>query len=313
MAEKRFISRRITESDKIRELANAGKLLPVTLYTFLLPYLDREGRMNANPLLLKGGLFEGYAWTIEELERAVHDLASVGLVRLYSNGRFGHLIQYEKFLTSEGGFNNPHANEAASELPGPDDAGSAPVQRTSSPASPVSDDAPAVPMQGSGNVAAMSGQGVGLHRVRDRDREGVRENPLSAGADDLEVPKPVPKNPGNKKPGIRSIDQPFVDAWNEHRGMLSRVLTVDKERARNLDRLRRELGDEALSTFIDAVKQVSTEKTYLEGGYGFGNLLTGGKVVNWAEKWRSGGGLSEGNRKLAATAAQVAKAIGGME
>src|SRR5690625_2540037 len=84
MAEKRFIARRITESDKIRSLANDGRLLPITLYTFLLPYLDREGRMNANPMVLKGGLFEGYAWTLEELEDALHDLAAVGLIHLYS-------------------------------------------------------------------------------------------------------------------------------------------------------------------------------------------------------------------------------------
>lgn len=138
MAEKRFIGRRITESDRIRQLANEGKLLATTLYAFFIPYLDSSGRMNANPLLLKGGMFEGYDWTVEQLEDAVTDLGRVGLVRLYQNGKFGHLIQYEKFLTADGGFNKPHDREPDSDLPGPDDAGSTPVITPERPRTPTS-------------------------------------------------------------------------------------------------------------------------------------------------------------------------------
>lgn len=119
-----MIHRRITESDKVRSLANAGKYRACFYYTAFLAYLDKAGRMNANPLLLKGSLFEGYADTVEEITAALHDLARVGLVRLYANGRHEYLMQYEKFLTEDGGFNTPHQREPASQLPGPDDDGS---------------------------------------------------------------------------------------------------------------------------------------------------------------------------------------------
>lgn len=124
MAEKRFIARRITESDKIRSLANEGKLLATSVYMWLLPYTDRAGRINANAYYLKGGIFQGYGFTLEELTAAVDDLARVGLVHLYGNGRHDRIIQYAKFHVDDGGFNKPHDREAASTLPGPDDAGS---------------------------------------------------------------------------------------------------------------------------------------------------------------------------------------------
>lgn len=124
MAEKRFIARRITESDKIRILANEGKLLATSVYMWLLPYTDRAGRINANAYYLKGGIFQGYGFTLEELTAAIDDLARVGLVHLYSNGRHDRIIQYAKFHVDDGGFNKPHEREAASTFPGPDDAGS---------------------------------------------------------------------------------------------------------------------------------------------------------------------------------------------
>lgn len=130
MAEKRFIARRITESDKIRILANEGKLLATSVYMWLLPYTDRAGRINANAYYLKGGVFQGYGFTLEELTAAIDDLARVGLVHLYSNGRHDRIIQYAKFHVDDGGFNKPHEREAASTFPGPDDAGSVSITTT---------------------------------------------------------------------------------------------------------------------------------------------------------------------------------------
>ena len=124
MAEKRFIHRRFLESDKIRQLANEGKERACFYYAAFLAHFDSAGRMNANPLLLKGGLLEGYTVTADEIGDALVDLARVGLVILYRNGRHEWLIQCTKFLVEDGGFNRPHPKEPASTIPGPNDDGS---------------------------------------------------------------------------------------------------------------------------------------------------------------------------------------------
>lgn len=124
MAEKRFISKRLTESEKFRRLANERCDLACILYQAHFPHLDRDGRMKANPTGLASTIWEGYAYTPGEIDKALHDMARVGLVYLYSNGRHSHIVQYTKFLASDGGFNTPHPKEPVSDLPGPFDAGS---------------------------------------------------------------------------------------------------------------------------------------------------------------------------------------------
>ena len=115
MAQKRMISKRVTESDKIISLR--GKNIARFLYTALLPYTDKLGRINVNPAGLKGTIFEPFEWTVDEIEEALADLAAVGLIQLYSTPKHALLAEYTQFEK----FNKPHANEADSTYPGPED------------------------------------------------------------------------------------------------------------------------------------------------------------------------------------------------
>lgn len=255
MAEKRFIARRITESDKIRTLANNGKLLATTLYAFLLPYLDTSGRMNANPLLLKGGLFEGYTFTVDELEEAIRDLARVGLIRLYSNGRFGHLIQYDKFLAKEGGFNTPHPKEPESELPGPNDAGSKPVINPAGSLEAAESPSSTGPEHSREEAGKKPGNVQGEVKVKREIEIEVKD--LSADADD----SPEPETPNTTFEALAEI-------WNAHSGNLRKVR--DLEAAKNnpdLQRLAKAFlkrhGARAEELFTVGIAAVTTDPHWL--------------------------------------------------
>lgn len=175
MAEKRFISQRVTESDKIRQLANEGKTLACFLYTALLPRLDSAGRMNANAAGLKATVFEGYIWTTEEIEGAIRDMARVGLVKLYSNGKFSAVIQYEKFHLDDGGFNKPHHREPPTGLPGPRDKGSTKIEVEGEPSPNIGGNVglnvhPNIDPNISLNVAGQGSPNIGGQEQSSRDK-----------------------------------------------------------------------------------------------------------------------------------------------
>lgn len=118
MAQWRPLHRRITQSDKAYELANDPGAL--WLYCALLPHTDKEGRVNANPHHILGGILEGWPYTPEQIERWLLELARVGLIELYRNGRRSHIAQFTKFQEMA----KPDKREPASDLPGPTDEGS---------------------------------------------------------------------------------------------------------------------------------------------------------------------------------------------
>lgn len=335
MAEKRFLSRRITDSDKIRALANEQKFLATSLYTWLLPYTDRAGRVNANGYYLLGGILQGYAITLDQLTAALQDLARVGLVHLYANGRYDRIIQYAKFHVDDGGFNKPHDREAASSLPGPDDAGSTSITTVGTGTGEVRDEVrdqvrTLVANPAKTRSTPPPGQGPGELKVEiELEVETEIEKEPSSISAERQPPSPqlveaeprrelsrsskaIQKGKARDLNAVRAIDQPFVDAWNENRGPLPSVLSLDQGRRRHLDKLRAELGDEALDVFTDATKQLAREPFYRQKGYGLTQLLAAGNLLTWAEKWRSTGGMSDQDRRLADKARAVADAIGGL-
>jgi hypothetical protein len=279
MAEKRMIHRRIVESDKLRALANAGKYRACFYYAAFLAYYDRAGRMNANPMLLKGSLFEGYDITVADIEESLRDLADVGLVKLYRNGRHDWLIQCEKFLKDDGGFNTPHPKEPPSALPGPEDAGSA--LRTA-PA-PIPETTGKIP----GNVPGE----IEVYRDRDRDTE-IEVNHSSPAA-----------TRENRYLGLVAI-------WNQHRGPLPAVEKLTAKRRALLKTLIADHGDDAETELADATRAVAGSQFWISRQYGFNNLLAGDKVTNYAEQWRAGAvQLGEGNIRMAAQVSRWAAAL----
>jgi hypothetical protein len=282
MAEKRFIHRRFLESEKIRQLANEGKERACFYYGAFLAHFDREGRMNANPLLLKGSLLEGYTVTVEEIGDALFDLARVGLVILYENGRHSWLIQCTKFLVEDGGFNRPHPKEPPSTLPGPDDAGS--ELRVIPPPGP----------EGSGKVPGsvrgeveVYGKGKGKGKVKEE---------LSSAS-----------------PTRADNHQGLADIWNCNRGVLPECEVINDTRARGFDRLLKDFGDGAFARFAAATQHVAADPYWQQQGYNIDNLLKPGRVLEKSEKHTANRGMSAGDRKLATTAATIARAIGGLD
>lgn len=282
MAEKRMIHRRIVESDKLRTLANAGKYRACFYYAAFLAYYDRLGRMNANPMLLKGSLFEGYDVTVTDIEESLQDLASVGLVKLYRNGRHEWLIQCEKFLKEDGGFNTPHPKEPPSSIPGPEDAGSA--LRT----------APAPAPEVAGKIPGIVRADLKVYREIDREIE-VEKTLLSTSS-------------------TRAPDLSFVEAWNEHRGHLPGIRSLDAKRKRGLKALHDEHGTDALALFTDATRAVALDDYWVQKQYGIDNLLKPGRVLEKAEKYRAGGvQLGDANLRMATQVARWSDALDALD
>jgi hypothetical protein len=120
MAQRRMVSRRATQSDKMLALGRNDTAR--WFWSALLAYTDRDGRLNASPITLKSGIFEGYPYTPAEIAAALDALADVGLVKLYRTKRHDLVLQYERFSD----FNTPHKSEPKSDFPSPTASGSSP-------------------------------------------------------------------------------------------------------------------------------------------------------------------------------------------
>lgn len=323
MAKWRPLHQNITRSDKMLSLANNGDYFAMNLYQNLLPYTDRAGRLNAHPLALLGSIFEGYPYTAEQIEAGLDALNRVGLIIRYHTDRQRYLVEYTNFEA----MNVFDKREAKSQLPGPSDEGSTivPPDPTGSTENPKETTGAAQEVPGSPRPlhVHVHGDTTSTSTPTEHTLSEAETNPPASElveAQPRQDAQPPPTSPNGKAktrgdPTVRAIDQPYVDAWNDNRGPLPRILTVGRERERALDRLRRELGDEALELFRDATRQVAMERSYRERGYGIGHLLSGGgdgKVLKWAEKYRANRGLTDADRRLADKAAKVADAIGGI-
>ena len=79
----------------------------------MLPHLDIEGRLEANPKIIKGNITTLLGYTPSQIQQCLDDMHSVGLITLYTvNG--AQLLEYTKFAE----FQNLQENrEAKSEIP----------------------------------------------------------------------------------------------------------------------------------------------------------------------------------------------------
>jgi len=144
----------------------------------------------------------------------------------------------------------------------------------------------------------------------DEHEEGLQ--PLSAKPtreDTLTIYSNGQANPPTKVAGFTDA---FLEIWNDNCGALPVVRIATAARRKKFAKLRRELGAEAEQIFRAAARQVAGDPYWVEKGYGLDNLLVEGRVVEKAEKFAAGGGLSAGDRKLAGTAKAIADAIGGL-
>lgn len=134
MAEGRMLSKRISRSFKVSTLNSDTARL---FFTWLIPYLDVEGRIEADPLLIKADLFPLLDHiTVRVINRILRELSDAGLIILYEcNGR--KYLQLEQFETFQKNLRKDR--EAPSRIPPPSsgvtpdllrsDAGPTPAQR----------------------------------------------------------------------------------------------------------------------------------------------------------------------------------------
>lgn len=280
MARGRMLDRAFTKSKKINALHRDHRLA----YAMILPYLDKEGRINAENIVLKANVFRWSDYTLDEIAAAVKAIAEVGLARLYADDDNAAILEFTNFLEH----NSPNKKEAASEFPSPD-----------------SDGVRAVPMQSTGNARAMPVENVNVNvNVNDNENETLVTPEITVSRPALAATPPR----ASHDPGM------FIEAWNANRGRLPAVTALNSKRRSAIRALVKEHGpDPALELLRDAARAVATDDFWLTRQYGFDNLLTGGKVLARAEQWRAGGTqLSAGNAKLATTAMSVANAIGGL-
>lgn len=253
MAQKRMLSKRVTESDKI--IALEGNNLARFLYTALLPHTDKAGRVTANPLGLKGTIFEAFEYTVEDITGALQALSDVGLLVIYRTKRRQLVAEYVRFTE----FNSPHKNEADSNFSGPREDGSEAVQDVYEAASLQRPDA----------LREDSGKPSEKLPVRGKEWRGEEESPKEIPPlrdtpqfDAKLVERPVPPNP---LPITRVLDEarvvPDGDAPPEYRDYVHAWLHA-------------RIADIDASDMSDAVKRYTRKTAERNAGR---RIKTGGK------------------------------------
>lgn len=159
MARGRMLDKSFVKSQKLNQLTRDQRLA----YAMILPFLDREGRTVAEPIVLKALVFRWSDFTIDEIADAVAAMARVELVSLYADRDNSAIIQFVRFEE----FNSPNSKEAKSDLPGPDDPNAQEVRDER--IAPLLTPAPASPVHGTGNARAMQVEN-GTERNVERQR-----------------------------------------------------------------------------------------------------------------------------------------------
>lgn len=280
MASRRMISTSLGDSEKFARLKNDTHRLA---YVLLVTWADAEGRYLADSVSLRGKLYTRLPWSADQVEAALLDMHEVGLIRLYTSGkhRYGVIVGFHVFNTIRRDTDGKPKEEAPSRLPEPPE-----------------------------EVTKDTGTGA-----------APEQHPSSTGPTWAEVEVEVevePQKEQDLKPSstslTRATDYPsFLHAWNYHRAALPAARSLDAKRRRLIDALRKEHGDNALPLFTAATQCVAADDYWIQQGYGLDNLLRTGRVLEKAEKFHANAGMTAGDRKLATTAATIARAIGGID
>lgn len=84
------------------------------------------------------------------------------------------------------------------------------------------------------------------------------------------------------KPTSIPYDQ-YLQAWNAHRRTLPKVTILNDKRKRQIAQHHKQHAN-ALDLFEHATKAVASEPWWIQHSYGLDNLLTGNKIVTYAER-----------------------------
>jgi hypothetical protein len=277
MARGRFVSSSISTSRKFERLATNNHRLA---YLMLIPHVDCEGRHAADARILSGQVYTLLDLTRAQIDAAIRDLHDVGLIRLYEveGEPFLELVDFHEHNKVRRGPDGQPTHEAPSRIP-PSSDGHAIAAPTSERRS---------------NDVAATAEGL---RVKGKEPSVKSEGEDLSSATPTRADKYLP----------------FIDAWNWHRGVLPACELFDDKRRAGVDRLLKEFGDTALSRFEAAVQNVADDPYWQQKNYNIDNLLVRGRVLEKSDKHKANRGMSAGDRKLATTAATIARAIGGLD
>ena len=123
MAEGRMLKKEISDSRKIGNLKSDR---PRVMYFMMLPHLDKEGRLKADPKIIKGQICTMLPYSQKSIQTSLEQLHDVGLLTLYTV-KGNQFVQYIRFLDFQS-FNPDR--EAKSKIPAPSQEDSGVIRRT---------------------------------------------------------------------------------------------------------------------------------------------------------------------------------------
>ncbi len=283
MARGRMLDQSFTRSKKLNGCTRDARLA----YACILPFTDRAGRTCAEPVVLLANVFRHTDYTMDDISACVLELRDHGLIRLYADEDNSAILEIVDFST----YNKPNKNEAPTSFADPD--GPKAQALRDSAYLTRERDARAMHVQSTALARVNVNENVNVN-VNDNERKPTSET-LSASP-------------------TRELDQAFVEVWNEHRGNLPGIRSLDAKRKRGLKALRDEHGADALDLFRDSVQCVAADDYWVEKQYGFDNLIRPGRVLEKAEKWRAGPAqLGTANVRMAAQVHRWSKALDALD
>lgn len=111
MAEGRMIKKRVATSKKLAAITDASGFL----YFMMYPHADLAGRIEADPMIIKGQMLTYFNWDIDKIQSCLENLNEIGLILLYIHGE----NQYLQFTRFEDFQRLDPNREAGSKIPRP--------------------------------------------------------------------------------------------------------------------------------------------------------------------------------------------------
>ena len=106
-----MLNKKIAMDEKVATLSDKAALL----YTWIIPFLDREGKFYATSVIIKGQVMPfRHNFSLTCIAQLVSEIEKAGLITVYGKSR--EYLIYKGFLAN----NIPHPHEAKSEIPNPD-------------------------------------------------------------------------------------------------------------------------------------------------------------------------------------------------
>lgn len=97
MASRRMIARNIATSRKVNRLSDFAALL----YTWLIPFCDDFGNMEADPLAIKAKVVPMRVKSVKDVEDALFEIEKAHLIQFYlfEDEKYLHILSFETFQT----------------------------------------------------------------------------------------------------------------------------------------------------------------------------------------------------------------------